>query len=75
MERVTTTIDERTLARIRRAAGPRGVSKFLALAAKERLARLQLLGLLDELDAKHGEPSSAMRAGIDRDMRRIFKRR
>ena len=75
MERVTATIDERTLAQIKRVAGPRGVSKFLAAAAKERLARLELLGLLDELDAKHGKPSAAVRTGVARDARRIFGRR
>jgi hypothetical protein len=75
MERVTATIDERTLAEIKRVAGPRGVSKFLAAAAKERLARLELLGLLDELDAKHGKPSAMVRAEVARDARRIFGRR
>jgi hypothetical protein len=75
MERVTATIDERTLAQIKRVAGPRGVSRFLAVAAKERLARLELLGLLDELDARHGKPSAALRAEIARDARRIFGRR
>jgi hypothetical protein len=72
---VTATIDERTLAQIKRVAGPRGVSKFLAAAAKERLARLELLGLLDELDAKHGKPSAAVRAEVARDARRIFRSR
>jgi len=75
MERVTATIDERTLAQIKRVAGPRGVSKFLAAAAKERLARLELLGVLDDLDAKHGKPSAAVRAEVARDARRIFGRR
>jgi hypothetical protein len=75
MERVTATIDERTLTRIKRVAGPRGVSKFLAAAARERLARLELLGLLDELDEKHGRPSAAVRAEIARDMRRVFRKR
>jgi len=75
VERVTATIDERTLTRIKRVAGPRGVSKFLAVAAKERLARMELIGLLDDLDAKHGAPTAAQRAEIDRDMRRIFRRR
>lgn len=75
VERVTVTIDERTLAQIRRVAGPRGVSSFLATAAKERLARLELLGLLDELDAKHGPASAAVRAEVARDARRIFHRR
>jgi len=75
VERITATIDERTLAQIRRVAGPRGVSSFLATAAKERLARLELLGLLDQLDAKHGAPSTAVRAEVARDARRIFRRR
>jgi hypothetical protein len=75
MERITATIDDRTLAQIRRVAGPRGVSKFLALAARERLARLELLGLLDELEAMHGKPSAATRADVAREARRVFGRR
>ncbi|MEO6777173.1 MAG: hypothetical protein ABI467_29870 [Kofleriaceae bacterium] len=75
MERITATIDDRTLAQIRRVAGPRGVSKFLAAAARERLARLELLGLLDELDTKFGKPSAAVRAGVAREARRVFGRR
>jgi hypothetical protein len=75
MERVTATIDEHTLTEIRRVAGPRGVSSFLAVAAKERLARLELHGLLDELDARYGKPSAAVRADVARDARRLFRRR
>ena len=75
MERVTATIDAHTLTEIRRVAGPRGVSSFLAVAAKERLARLELLGLLDDLDAKHGEPSASLRADVARDARRLFRPR
>jgi len=75
MERVAATLDQHTLARIRRVAGRRGVSGFLAIAAKERLARLELLDMLDELDVKHGAPSAAARADVARDARRIFRRR
>lgn len=75
MERITATIDAQTMGRIRRVAGPRGVSAFLARAAQERLARLELLGLLDELDAKHGVPSASVRADVARDARRVFRRR
>jgi hypothetical protein len=75
MERVTATLDAETLAKIRRVAGPRGVSRFLNLAARERLARLELRGLLDEMDAKHGAPPAALRAEIARDARRIFRPR
>jgi hypothetical protein len=74
MERVTATIDETTLSQIRRVAGPRGVSSFLATAAKERLARLELLGMLDELDQRFGPPTAAVRREIARDARRIFRR-
>lgn len=73
MERVTATLDEETLEKIRRVAGPRGVSSFLNVAARERLARLELLGLLDELDAKHGPVPRAIRAEIARDARRLFR--
>lgn len=72
---MTATIDARTLARIKRIAGPRGVSKFLADAANDRLARLEMLGLLDELDAKFGTPPAPVRAAVGRDARRIFGRR
>jgi hypothetical protein len=72
VERVTATIDEQTLAAIRRLAGPRGVSAFLEAAARERLARLRLLGLVDELDAKYGAPSPAVRRQVARQAKRIF---
>lgn len=75
VERVTATIDSQTLAQIRRVAGRRGVSSFLATAAKERLARLELLALLDDLDDKHGAPSATVRAEVARDARRIFRPR
>jgi len=71
----TATIDPHTLSRIKRIAGPRGVSSFLELAAKERLARLELLDMLDDLDVKHGAPSAAVRTEIARDARRMFRQR
>src|ERR1700691_1595918 len=61
MERVTATLDEETLAKIRHVAGPRGVSSFLNEAARERLARLELRGLLDGLGAQHGAAAAALR--------------
>jgi hypothetical protein len=75
MERVTATIDDETLEKIRRVAGPRGVSSFLNVAARERLARLELRGLLDELDNKYGAVSRAVRGEIARDAKRIFRAR
>jgi hypothetical protein len=75
MERVTATLDEDTLAKIRRVAGPRGVSGFLNEAAREHLARLELRGLLDELDAKHGVAPAEVRAEVARTAKRIFRSR
>jgi hypothetical protein len=75
MERVTATLDEEILEKIRRVAGPRGVSSFLNVAARERLARLELRGLLDELDAKHGAVPRAVREEVRRDAKRIFHAR
>ena len=75
MERVTATLDEEILEKIRRVAGPRGVSSFLNVAARERLARLELRGLLDDLDAKHGAVPRAVREEVRRDAKRIFRAR
>jgi hypothetical protein len=75
MERVTTTFDEETIAAIRRVAGRRGVSRFVQQAARDRLQRLELLGVLDELDRKHGLPSPALRAEVAAEARRLFRRR
>lgn len=69
---MTITIDRATLARIRQLAGSRGVSKFIAEAARERAGRDELRAYLDELDAKYGRPPPKMLAEIDRDMRNIF---
>jgi hypothetical protein len=73
MERVTATLDTETLAKIRRVAGPRGVSSFLNEAARERLARLELRGLLDDLDAQHGPVPAEVRAEVARDAKRLFR--
>ena len=73
MERVTATLDSETLAKIRSVAGPRGVSSFLNEAARERLARLELRGLLDDLDAKHGPVPPEVRAEVAREAKRLFR--
>jgi hypothetical protein len=75
VERISATFDERTLRAIRRVAGPRGVSRFLQVAARERLARLELSTMLDELDDKFGAVSAEIREEVVRDAGRIFKRR
>jgi hypothetical protein len=75
MERVTASFDDETLAEIRRIAGRRGVSRFLQIAARERLARLHLSQMLDGLDEKYGEPSKALRDEVDAKARKLFRRR
>jgi hypothetical protein len=74
MERVTATLDARTLAEIRRVAGRRGVSRFIQVAARERLERLRLLRWIDDLDAEYGPPSEKARAQVEADARRLFRR-
>lgn len=74
MERVSATFDKQTLAAIRRVAGRRGVSRFLQIAARERLARLAVLKLLDGLDETYGPTSESVRSQVQRDAERIFKR-
>jgi hypothetical protein len=46
----------------------------LQIAARERLARLRLLEVMDDLDAKHGAPSEEVRADVAADARRVFRR-
>lgn len=69
---MTITIDKATLARIRRVAGSRGVSKFIADAARERAGRNELFEYFDELDDKYGPVPLKVYAAVDRDMRKIF---
>jgi hypothetical protein len=73
MARVTATLDSQTLAKIRRVAGPLGVSSFLNEAARERLARLNLRGSLDDLDVKHGPVPAEVRAEVAREAKRLFR--
>jgi hypothetical protein len=63
MERVTATLDKETLAQVR------------LVADREHLARLELAGVLDELDTKHGPVPPRVRAEIASDARRMFRAR
>jgi hypothetical protein len=74
MERITATFDDETIRGIREVAGPRGVSAFLQAAARERLTRMRLLALADDLDARYGVPTKAVRAAVEREARRVFRR-
>ncbi len=69
---MTITIDKATLELIRRKVGPRGVSKFIADAARDHAVRNELRDYLRELDAKYGRPTPAMFAKTDREMREHF---
>ena len=73
MERVTATFDQATLRAIRKVAGKRGVSRFLQEAARERLARLEILAMLDEMDEKYGPVPDEVTNAVAADAARIFK--
>ena len=73
MERVTATFDQATLRAIRKVAGRRGVSRFLQEAARERLARLEVLALLDDMDEKYGPVPDEVMNEVAADAARIFK--
>jgi hypothetical protein len=72
MERITISLDKKLLAEVKAIAGPRGVSKFMAEAAQEKLGRSEWKQFLAERAAKYGKPSKKLTAAIDRDMRKIF---
>lgn len=72
MERITVTIDKRTLLRIKSIVGKRGVSKFIAEAAEEKLGYAALDAWLDEMDAKYGPPPKKLQRAIERDFKKIF---
>jgi hypothetical protein len=72
MERITATFDKKTAAAIRRVAGKRGVSAFLQEAAREHLARLEILELLDDLNARYGAPTPEERAAVERELDALF---
>jgi hypothetical protein len=74
MDRVTASFEREMLRKIRRIAGRRGVSAFLQQAARDRLAKLEELALLDELDARYGAPSDEVRHEVDVAARRHFRR-
>lgn len=66
------TIPKPTLIAIKRAAGSRGVSRFLTEAAKAHLARQELERWFAEMDERHGKASAALVRRIDSDMRKVF---
>jgi len=72
VQRVTITIDKATLDLIRRRVGPRGVSQFIAEAARDRAGRNELLEYLQELDEKYGRPPLKEFARVDRELRKHF---
>ncbi len=59
-ERISVTIDETVVERVREIAGPRGVSAFVDRALRHELARSELRLLLDELEVELGPADEQM---------------
>ena len=72
MERITISLDKDLLKAIKRVAGARGVSKFMAAAAEKELGLTELYEWFEEMEKKYGRSSQAELDAIDRDMRKIF---
>ena len=61
MEKVSATLESEILDEIRRRVGPRKVSAFLNEAARQKLQQARIQEYLEDLYAKHGTPSEAIR--------------
>ena len=72
VERITISIDKKTLKRIKALAGARGVSRFLTVAARERLGRMGWQELMVEMEDRWGKPTQPELDEVDRDMRKAF---
>ena len=59
-ERISVTIDETVVERVRELAGPRGVSAFVDRALHHELARSELRLLLDQLEVELGPADEEM---------------
>ena len=57
--RVSITLDEKVVVEARRLAGTRGLSTFINEIVAHRLQQPRLLGLLAEMEAKHGPIDAA----------------
>ncbi len=72
-ERVSATLDRDLVEEINAITGnKRKFSAFLNEAVRHYLRRYQALKLLDELDAKHGAPTSEEQASVRSEYSEIF---
>lgn len=72
-ERVTATYDAELIAAVRQLVGARQVSAFLNEAVREKLAKIRLLQLIDELDAKYGAPTPAEMAAVSAEAEELLR--
>lgn len=52
--KVSTTLDSELVEQVRSRVGPRRISAFVNQALEEKLQRIRVLELLDELEAENG---------------------
>jgi hypothetical protein len=76
-QKVSVTLDEDSIARARRSAGPRGLSRYVDEALAEKLERDErraaILEYLDELEAAEPTPED-VRRDAEREAARIHER-
>jgi hypothetical protein len=73
-QKVSATLDDDIVDEIRKTVGPRGFSRFLSEAARDRLQRMRILALLDEMDAKQGPPDARARKLAEKRIARVLQR-
>ena len=72
-QKVSATLDDEVVEEIRKTVGARGFSRFLSEAARDRLQRMRILALLDEMDAKHGPPHARAKRDAQRRLARVLE--
>lgn len=70
-EKVSTTVDKKLLAQVRRRVGRRGLSAFVNEALAEKLQRDRVIELLDALEAEH-PPTAAERTAAEKELAKVF---
>jgi hypothetical protein len=66
VERLAISLDKKLAGEVRRAAGKKPVSTWLAEAARARLRSEGLLAVVAEWEAEHGEITEAEMGDLDR---------
>jgi hypothetical protein len=70
--KLSMTLDTALVRQIRTRAGERGLSAFVNRAVAERLQRLRILDLLEDIEREHGVPSARSRAKARSALAHIF---